>query len=174
MTDIPENALRARQMYLAGAPIELIKRDTGLNLHKIYFWLAGGPETPDGSRLLAPIPPRRVHKHSARSQAARAALVVRIMKAAERQVREIEDKLVVSGEELDSRLRNARALAVLVRTLNELSASDARAPRAKKAKTPNDDPVPRDVGELRRELARRLHRLVGEAKRVCPSEPAAE
>jgi hypothetical protein len=168
MTDIPEAALRARQMYLERKPLAEIKREAGLNLHKLYFWLAGGPEE-NGERCLAPIPLQRVH---ARSQTARAALVARIMKAAERQVRDIEDRLVVSGNELDSRLRNARALAVLVKTLNDLSAGEGRAPRMKKAKDENDAPVPRDIGELRRELARRLQQLVGQAKRDCPDEPA--
>jgi hypothetical protein len=162
MTDIPEAALRARQMYLEGSSTAEIGRATGLSLHKIYVWLAGGPER-DGVRPLAPIPLRRVH---ARGRAARKALVARIMQAAARQVRDIEDRLVVSGPELDSRLRNARALAVLVKTLNELSATEERAPRTKTAKDrDDDDEIPRNLEDLRRELSLRLEKMAAGAER---------
>ncbi len=155
MTDIPEAALRARQMYLDGRKTDDIQKDTGLNLHRLYLWLAGGPER-NGVRPLPPIPQRRVNVFSGRHQNARAALIVRMMNAAEQQVQDIESRLSVTPEELDSRERSARVLAVLVKTLRELSAVDSRTPRTRKPKDQDDDDLPRNLDDLRRELSRRL------------------
>jgi hypothetical protein len=155
MTDIPEAALRARQMYLDGRKTGDIQKDTGLNLRRLHLWLAGGPEK-DGVRPLPPIPRRRVNVSSGRHRNARAALIVRRMDAAEQQVREIESRLSVTPEELDSRERNARVLAVLVKTLRELSAVDSRTRRRRMPKDQDDDDLPRNLDELRRALSRRL------------------
>jgi hypothetical protein len=158
MTDIPEAALRARQMYLDGRSIADIRRASGLTLYQFYLWLAGGPER-DGARPLPEIPRRHPQAASARKPVRRATLIARMMNAAERQVREIEEKLVVSDDELEGRERNARVLAVLVKTLSELSSADARKPRARARKPKaedDDDAIPRDIDELRRELSRRL------------------
>jgi hypothetical protein len=158
MTDIPEAALRARQMYLDGRSIADIRRESGLTVTQFYLWLKGGPER-DGARPLPEIPRRRLQTASARKPVRRATLIARMMNAAERQVREIEEKLVVSDDELEGRERNARVLAVLVKTLSELSSADARMPRARARKPKaddDDDAIPRDIDELRRELSRRL------------------
>lgn len=159
MTDIPESALKARQMYLDGRKTDDITRETGLTLRMLYLWLAGGPEK-DGVRPLPPIPLRRVNVFSGKHQNARAALIIRMMNAAERQVQEIENRLLVTPEELDGRERNARVLAVLVKTLRELSVVDTRTPRTRKPKADDDDAVPRNLDDLRRELSRRLDAMV--------------
>jgi hypothetical protein len=158
MTDIPEAALRARQMYLDGCKIADIRRASGFTLYQFYLWLAGGPAR-DGARPLPEIPRRQSQAAGERGRSQRAMLIARMMNAAERQVRAIEDKLVVSDDELEGRERNARVLAVLVKTLSELSAADARKPRARARKPKaedDDDAIPRDIDELRRELSRRL------------------
>ena len=44
MTDIPDNAARARQMYSEGATTRDILAETGLSHWGLYHWLAGGPK----------------------------------------------------------------------------------------------------------------------------------
>jgi hypothetical protein len=64
--------------------------------------------------------------------------------------------------------RRARTLATLARTLKEVTRLRADA----KEMTPaDDDTVPRDLDEFRRELSRRLDLLVAEAAAAHP-EPA--
>src|SRR5262245_15650669 len=114
---------------------------------------------------------RRVRNVSAR---ARTALIQRLWRAAKRQVKQIEerpDARARAGSEAgEIGERDARLLAVLVRTLRELAALDqansaAADPGAKSPAQPtdpdHDDPVPRDIDEFRRELARRIEAFVG-------------
>lgn len=94
----------------------------------------------------------------------RARLLARLWRAAERQVEEIETRMRRAdgaGAEPPPRAsadaeKDARALALIARTLRELVAAedDAAAKPAKDA----DDTV-RDLDEFRRELARRLERM---------------
>jgi hypothetical protein len=171
MTDIPDNALRAREMYAAGATARAIKIETGLSTWMAYYWIDGGPKT-DGVPLLPPLPRRRDAVRRRLLKGDRIALVGRMMIAAEAQVSEIEARLAEAGSPPD-RERDARTLAVLARTMRELIAVDSiqrgGEQRVKKQER-HDDPVPRDVDELRRRLARRLDQLVAESKRVCPDE----
>ena len=44
MTDIPDNAARARQMYADGATTRDILEATGLSHWMLYHWIAGGPK----------------------------------------------------------------------------------------------------------------------------------
>jgi hypothetical protein len=95
----------------------------------------------------------------------RAALVTRMWRTAERQVEEIEDRLKAAGLELAERESNARTLAIVAKTLRELAAVDEAEKPRKGKKQPShddndDDPVPRDIDEFRRELARRINALV--------------
>jgi hypothetical protein len=97
-----------------------------------------------------------------------AALVERVTQAVERELSQIE--VIVGGHhvKLHQRTeaeRRARTLASLARTLSEV-----RKLRADEHKPKRDDDVPRDLNEFRLELARRLDRLVAEAKAACPDE----
>lgn len=63
--------------------------------------------------------------------------------------------------------RTARTLATLARTLKEITQLGVLKKKAKakktlsgKSKSPHDEPMPRDLDEFRRELARRLDALV--------------
>ncbi len=67
-----------------------------------------------------------------------------MMRAAERQVGEIEQRLAGSGQALGERERDARTLALLAKTLQSLTALDAlHEPKAgrrnRRAQTTNDD-----------------------------------
>jgi hypothetical protein len=103
----------------------------------------------------------------------RKTLVRRIWRTADAQVRDIEDRLAATRPEPVERERDARMLAVLVKTLRELAALDeAASGPSKRAEPEDDDPVPRDIDEFRRELARRIDALV--ASRTgsrLPGEP---
>ena len=54
----------------------------------------------------------------------RVALVGRLWRTAEAQVRDIEERLARHQQQPDERERDARTLAVLVKTMRELSALD--------------------------------------------------
>ena len=126
-------------------------------------------KVPPPGRKKAPQKPKRV-------SGKRDAIVQRLWKAAERQVRDIESRLMLTDQEPAERERDTRMMAVLVKTLGELSALDGAKPQKPGAKsarssTPsapeqNDDSsddIPRDIEEFRRELARRIAGLAAEA-----------
>ena len=58
MTEIPQAALRARQMYVDGKTVRVIQAETGLSLDQLYHAFDGLPE-PDGGTLHAADRPRR-------------------------------------------------------------------------------------------------------------------
>jgi transposase-like protein len=154
----------ARQDYAEGhMPVEAICRKHGMNRHQLYYWLDGGP--PGGEHHLPPIPRRggvAQPRRRRRLSGDRVAIVRRMWRTAEAQVRDIEDRLRQDPQPPDERERNARVLAVLVKTLRDLSTLDES--QADTAATTNmagnDDEVPRDIDEFRRELARRMDAFV--------------
>ena len=100
--------------------------------------------------------------------AAGQALIERVSRAIERELTQIE--VIVGGQYVAPRQRTeaerrARTLASLARTLRE--ATTLRLSE-KKEKREDDDAVPRDLGELRLALARRLDQLVADAKTAHP------
>jgi hypothetical protein len=162
MADIPtpEQVVLVRRRYVEGATVKSICAESGItNLDILYRCLAG--EFPDGSGVpLAPIPLRRSGVRVRGRAGSRSALVARLWRTAEKQVEEIEERLTQAGLALTEREGNARTLATLVKTLRELAAFDeAQKPRKKEAQD-DDDPVPTDIDEFRRELARRMQQFV--------------
>lgn len=105
--------------------------------------------------------------------AERQQFVARLWRTAMLQVEDIERRLRADAQQPAESERDARTLAVLVKTLRELVAFDAAVANdaAKDAMTADDDtdPVPRDADELRRELARRIRAFVEE--RTAPELP---
>ena len=99
-------------------------------------------------------PSGRVRGASEQAAVSREALVARLWRAAERQVSAVERRIDTDkGED-----RNAHSLAVLVKTLRELSALDAAAGRG--GASEDDDAGPRDIEEFRNELAREIEAFV--------------
>ncbi|WP_375415439.1 hypothetical protein [uncultured Bradyrhizobium sp.] len=99
-----------------------------------------------------------------------AALVERVTRAVERELSQIE--LIVGGSHVNRTQRTeaerrARTLASLARTLTEVRRLRAEEDRLKPA---DDNARSRNTPEFRLELARRLDRLVAEAKAVHPDE----
>jgi hypothetical protein len=161
----PEVVALVRRRYAEGAPLKTIVAESGITNLNIFYRCVDG-RYPDGSGVKpAPIPRRRSGVRVRHRTGSRSALVTRMWRTAERQVEEIEDRLAVAGIELAERESNARTLAIVAKTLRELAAVDeAQKPRGKEKKSPehdiDDDPVPRDIDEFRRELARRINALV--------------
>jgi hypothetical protein len=171
MRHSPDEIAHARRMYAQGAPVEQICRQCAMSQTTLYYWLDGGP--PSGELHLPPLP-RRQHGATRISRRRlggdRLALVGRLWRTAEAQVREIEERLKRNEQQPDERERDARTLAVLVKTLRELTALDEikNAPQA----DPDDDDGPRDIDEFRRELARRMDALVASRSGAAvPGEP---
>jgi hypothetical protein len=84
----------------------------------------------------------------------RAALVARLWDAAERQIADVERRLGDAAGDSAGRERDARALAVLVRVLKELSGFDAPDGDGPAATESCDDDIERAVDECRAQLAR--------------------
>jgi hypothetical protein len=157
-----------RRRYVDGVPVDQILAEFKVSRGTLYHWLDGGPQR--GPRHLPPIP-RRGKAGTCRGalpSGARELLIDRLWRTASRQVQEIENRLAArahgeAGEPAE-RERDARMLAVLVKTLRELAALDEANKDAASAAQPepeDDDPVPRDIDEFRRELARRIQAFVG-------------
>lgn len=165
----PATAGLARRLYAEGVPIAEICARTGLSTGAAYHWI-DREVGEDGSVRLAPIGRRAGKVYTAGRDAAqpgespRVRLLKRLWRAAERQVADIEARAKrfdpAEGEAppraaADAE-KDARALALLARTLRELVAAEEDA--TVKPEKDADDTV-RDLDEFRRELARRLERL---------------
>jgi len=97
-------------------------------------------------------------------------LVERVSRSIERELNRIDEILESVGPDQGQHAeaeRRARTLASLARTLKEVT--HLRNEKGKQ-KPADDDDIPRDIEQLRQELARRLEGLVAEAKIVCPDE----
>ncbi len=161
MTEIPQAALRARQMYVDGKTVRVIQAETGLSLDQLYHAFDDLPQ-PDGSTLLPPIPRRRIVARRLSRAVTRIALVTRVMRATEMHVHDVEKRFARDKANPASRESDARRHAVLAKTMRELIALDTQKsadPGASERAQPDDDFIPRDVDELRRELARRVDLL---------------
>lgn len=155
----PETVALVRRRYADGATLAVLKAESGItSLWTLYRCLDGRYDDGSGAPLPA-LPRRRDITHRA---ARRAELVKRLWHSAERQVEQIEARMAQSGLAADDPERDARALAVLVRTLRELTAFDAekRGKGKQQQKPENEQPIPRNIDELRRELARKIEALI--------------
>ena len=168
-TPTPDVVALVRRLYQDGVPVKDIGARTGLTLGAMYRCIDG--KFDDGSGVPpAPIPRRRADTRTAERIGSRGALIARMWRTAERQVGEIEDRLKAAGLELAERESNTRMLAIVARTLRELSAVDeAEKARGKEAsKDNNDDAPPRNIDELRRALADKLEAFVARTGDAVP------
>jgi len=170
MTDIPQEALQARQMYAEGKTVRAILAATGFNLDQLYGALDGLPQ-PNGDSLLPPIARRRIIARKSSRTATRVALVARLMRAAELQIYGLEQQLEKAGYVPAESERNSRATASLARTMRELAAideHDASRKAPNKSGGANDQPIPFNIDELRRSLARKMEALIAEQQGEVP------
>jgi hypothetical protein len=166
-----EEIERARDMYAQGFTVSRILAATDMSLGTFYHWLDGGPRQREGA--LYPALPRRrvvVGKRRRPLSADRVSLAARLWRTAERQARDIEERLARPSEATPARERDMRMLSMLVRTLRELSAFDAGVAPGERAAAAEE--APPDIDALREDLARRLTNLLDglAAKRAAAAE----
>ncbi len=173
-SQIPQGAdfiRRVRQAYADGKPTKQICAENALSTRRMYRYIDGGRETE--ALGLAPLPRRLTGVVMARGpngavkrrrrhhfKGGRVALVKRIWRTAAAQVHDIETRILDATQKPDERERDARALAIMVKTLRELTLLDARRHPGKAELTPADDKDPADIDEFRNELARRIYAFV--------------
>ncbi|MGL5116145.1 MAG: hypothetical protein ACRC7C_12550 [Beijerinckiaceae bacterium] len=87
----------------------------------------------------------------------RAALTARLWRAAELQAAEVEARVALGTRPAADAERDARVLAVLAKTLRELSTAELSF-----ADGDDDDAAPDDLDELREALGQRLRRIARE------------
>jgi hypothetical protein len=164
-TPAPDVVALVRRLYQDGVPVKDIIASTGLTPGVMYRCIDG--KFDDGSGVSpAPIPRRRAETRTG----SRSALIALMWRTAELQVGEIEDRLKAAGLQLAERESNARMLAVVARTLRDLSAADeADKARGKEASKDNDDDAPpRNIDELRSALADKLEAFVARTVDAVP------
>jgi hypothetical protein len=151
-------------------PVEATRERYKISEHFLYCCVDG---TVTGMEPLPPLPRRRVASTGARRarrlRGDRKSVIRRVWRTAEAQVRDIEARLSCPSGKPEERERDGRLLSVLVKTLRELSGIDAtgRATSKQTETAAEDDAVPRDIEEFRRELARKMDAIVaGRADRA--------
>jgi hypothetical protein len=87
----------------------------------------------------------------------RATLAARLWRAAELQAAEVEQRIALGARPAADAERDARVLAVLAKTLRELSAAEESFTQGD-----DDDATPDDIDELRAALGERLRRISSE------------
>jgi hypothetical protein len=119
---------RARTMYAQGFTVSRILAACDMSLGTLYYWLDGGPRE-NGVPLYPPLARRRVVVGKRRPPlgANRVSLTGRLWRTAERQTRDIEERLARPGAASPERERDVRMLGTLVRTLRDLSSFDSAA-----------------------------------------------
>jgi len=160
--DIPEAARRARQRYADGASVSDILAETGLTLNRLYYWLDGG------NGRLPPVPRRRAFGGIRGTEAARRAMIGRMMRAADHKMQLIETRMQSAG--IDAGQGDLRELAMLARVVRDLTAMDERKRPKQTSGRPDDESIPRDVDELRESLLEKLEALAARDEERASSE----
>jgi len=157
-----ETVLRAREMYVQGFAVAQILAHCPMSLGTLYTCLDGNPFGEDDERW-PPVPRRRLvlkpRRRALRTDSV--SLVNRLMRTAERQVRDIEVRLAARTTQPVERERDVRMLASLTRVLRDLRALEKSQPAAASAGEDYDE-IPEDIDALRRELTARLNVMAGE------------
>ncbi len=159
-----EQIERARSMYEQGFTVSRILAACDMALGTLYYWLDGGPRE-EGAPLYPALARRKqvVGKRRKPLETSRVSLAARLWRTAERQARDIEERLARPSASAVERERDVRMLNVLVRTLRDPALFDAGgAPPP--AEPEDDDPVPKDMDEFRYELARRIRGFIENRK----------
>ena len=101
----------------------------------------------------------------------RAAVALRLLEAAEQEIRAVQKVLaVLDPTNKDEAERTARTLASIAKTLSGAAALN-RAEDGTLNDDPEQDPIPGDIDEFRRELARRLRGLIDAERRRAKPDP---
>lgn len=162
----PETVVLVRQRYVDGDLVDHIRSETGLSRRDVYDCLDGVFPDSDGERP-PKIPRRQVNAPRPRKAAGgRSALIASLWRTTERQVRDIDKRLRRHKQEPAERERDARMMAVVVKTVRELTAIEEKTQRVDDANVP-----PATIDAFRRELARKLAAL-GAGKGAAAADDA--
>jgi hypothetical protein len=151
-----ENRIREwnwKRRRVASRPIELLHAVRGAAIATLT------DDAPGRAANAMPVSSERRH-----------ALAERIQGVVEREIAAVERVLAVVGpsDQVEAE-GSARTLASIARTLREISALNLPDPsasdEAKAANDIDDDAIPQDMDEFRRELARRIHAIVDAQRR---------
>lgn len=146
----PEQITQAHLLYAQGQSQRAVAAAVGIPVSTLRYHLKR-PLT-----QLAP-PPRPILRQSLEPKN-RPLLIARLWTAAERQVHEIEARLVEAGGDAATLERDARTLAILAKTVRDLMALDAAA-NPKPDKDDGENTPPRNIDAFRRALAQKLEEL---------------
>ncbi|MGD9921807.1 MAG: hypothetical protein AB7V13_10215 [Pseudorhodoplanes sp.] len=161
--------IRAREMYAEGFTVSRILAHCQMALGTLYACLDGVPFGQDGERM-EPLARRRdvTGKRRRALKACDVSLVNRLLRTAERQVRDIETRLAAREVPPVERERDVRMLGSLVRALRDLQAlrkQDAapRAPAFVDDEDEDEDRLPADVDAIYRELCHKMEAMAAGA-----------
>ena len=147
-----------RRDFADGEPVAVIK--SKYNVSQATFDACVDGKVP-GHPPMPPIPRRKTRLGKATQADIRSVLIAKLWRTAKRQVSEVEARLKAVALQPSERESDNRMLAVLVKTVRELAAlDDARDARNISTDVIDDDPIPQDIDEFRRELARRMDAFV--------------
>jgi hypothetical protein len=156
-----------REEYAAGElSTDTICKRYAIGPDTLCFWVDGGE--PEGEFHFPPLPRRRRKGapggRQRRFSGRPAAVVRRLWRTAEAQMFEIEQRLISDRQQADEQERDARTLALLAKTVRDLTGLDqARLQGAQTAAVAADDDAgPEDIDEFRRELVRRMDEIVAQ------------
>jgi hypothetical protein len=153
-------AIRAREMYAEGFTVARILAHCEMSLGTLYACLDGNPFADQGERM--PRLPRRREVLGKRHRALKsdsASLANRLLRTAERQVREIETRLSAREQPPVERERDVRMLMNLTRALRDLKSL-----RASELPQPEPQKPQPNIQELRASLAHKLEAIIAERK----------
>lgn len=157
--------IRAREMYAEGFTVARILAHCEMSLGTLYQCLDGNPFADQGEPM-PPLPRRRqvLKKRHRALSADSVSLTNRLLRTAERQVREIETRLSQREQPPVERERDVRMLMNLTRALRDLRAMRKSEPTAKPDHEDDDENmIPQSVEVLRQELSRKLHAMAESA-----------
>ena len=153
-------ALLAREMYAEGFTVSRILAHCQMSLGTLYACLDGVPFGQDGERM-DPMPRRRqvTGKRRRALKADDVSLVNRLLRTAERQVRDIETQLSAREQAPVERERCVRMLTSLTRALRDLAALRkqgvaSRDPTA--VEYEDEDMLPADIAALAEEFRQKM------------------
>jgi hypothetical protein len=173
-----EEVTAIRDKYARGVPIKQIRAEHNLSLEMLYYWVSGGRA--DGPLSFPPLPLRRGGRDRIGQRRPilgdRDRLIRRMWRTAGAQVREIETRLLASGQAPDERERDARVLAVLARTLRELASmsGEITKPTGKRKRDDDHDRMPRNIEDLRRALARKIDAVIARRDPATADDPRSD
>jgi hypothetical protein len=165
-----DTVVRVREDYVSGKKASQIMAECEITSHRLYQLLAGKGEAAGLPAIALRSELRDTRARPREPDRARASLVDRLWRTADRQVRDIERRLRLETQKPDERERDARMLAIMVKTLRELRALDAA--RAEQEPTSEDEPGPDNLDDFRRDLVRKMDAII--AARETPADHGVE